>query len=118
VCVSERKTLEVNADRNPEDLRLVDARARYQVAHLVVCHLDTFDPVRIPLQAIERGVEFGTVAGAWTTVEIRKADPVRGVHPARPQRTEVVVQEDGLTVREASPRRRSDDVAEPPRCRG
>src|SRR5207302_1688217 len=99
----EWEMLEVDADGNAEDLLLRDAGADDELLHLVMRHLHAVDPRGVLLQCGIRAVELGIARSSGSPVEVAQAETMRRFEPARPQRPEVIVVEDGLSLRETRP---------------
>ena len=105
VAVAKRKACEIDPDRDAKDLRGVHTGSDDELVHLRVRHLHPVDATGVALERLVGAIELRVAGRAGTPVEVAEPEPVRRVEPARLQRTEVVVMENGLVSAPDVPRR-------------
>ena len=106
----------IDPDRDAKDLRGIHTGSDDEVVHLGVRHLYPVNARSVTPERLVGAIELRVAGRARTAVEVAKSEPVRRVEPARLERSEVVVMENGLTSCEARPVGGGDPVTEPP-CR-
>jgi hypothetical protein len=105
--------LDVDPDRDQVHDAWIDAGLQDDVPHLGVRDLDRSEALRRRAKGLGRPVELGVSRRPGPPVQIRRAEPMRRLQPARPQCLEMTREEDGLLAREPGPLGRSDVVAKP-----
>ena len=113
----EWEMLDVDSDRDHVHRARLDARLEHEVSHLLVRHLDPSEAIRRRAESVVRAVELRVAGRPGPSVEIRRGEAVRRLHPAGLQSLEVAGEEDRLVGREPCPPGGCDVVPEPPRGR-
>ena len=109
--------LDVDSDRDHVHRARLDARLEHEVSHLLVRHLDPSEAIRRRAESVVRAVELRVAGRPRPSVEIRRGEAVRRLHPAGLQSLEVAREEDRLVGREPCPSGGSDVVPETSRGR-
>ena len=113
----ERELLDVDSDRDHVDCARLDARLEHDLSHLLVGHLDPREALGRRAESVVCTVELRVAGRPRPSMEIRRGEAMRRLHPAGLQSLEMAGEEDRLLGCEPCPPRSTDVVPETSRGR-